>query len=258
MTRAAIVDQDSALLFDRLAARLVDLARAPRPEGRKFAIALSGGSTPEGLFQILATKYAGRFPWSETEFFWADERAVPPSHPESNYGMAARTLFAPSLVPSANIHRMMGELTPTEAAATEYAETLESKFGAVTGTGLTFDVALLGIGPDGHTASLFPNRPSLNVTNRWTVVENEPGQPPPVARITLTLPALNRSERVFVLATGSGKRPILEQVWRDPESPRSPLPVSRLTGRTEVVLYLDSAAAPRALYADPRGPPEAA
>ncbi|MGA7922349.1 MAG: 6-phosphogluconolactonase, partial [Thermoplasmata archaeon] len=186
MTRAVVVDPDSALLFDRLAQRLVELARAPRAEERHFLIALSGGSTPEGFFQILATKYASRFPWSQTEFFWGDERAVAPAHPDSNYGMAARTLFSTSQVPPGNIHRILGELTPTEAAAREYAETLESKFGAVTGTGTTFDVALLGVGPDGHTASLFPQRPSLSVSDRWTVVENEPGQPPPIPRISLT------------------------------------------------------------------------
>jgi 6-phosphogluconolactonase len=171
-----------------------------------FAVSLSGGSTPRPLYERLAVPdVAARFPWRRVHWFWGDERFVPHDHPDSNYRMVREALFSRVPVPADNIHAIPTELFTPEQAAIAYERTLKQFYGAETLNPKQplFDVTLLGIGEDGHTASLFPGQPALQEMRRWVVavvgVRSE-------ARITLTYPALDSSAHVACLATGAGKR----------------------------------------------------
>lgn len=173
-----------------------DLITALAPQ----TIALSGGSTPRELYQLLASEdYRDRIEWSEIDIWWSDERAVPPDHPDSNYGMAKRSLLDLVPIVRSEVHRMPGDAEDLDAAALAYDETLPDRF----------DLILLGIGEDGHTASLFPDRPALEETDRRCV--------PTVAangsrRLTLTYPALNAARHVLFLVLGQDKREPLDRI----------------------------------------------
>jgi 6-phosphogluconolactonase len=171
-----------------------------------FAVCLSGGSTPQRLYERLATLgIASRFPWRRSHWFWGDERFVPHEHPDSNYRMARDALLSRVPIPNDNIHAVPTEGLSPEQAAVAYETTLKRFYGAdvLSPERPLFDVTLLGIGEDGHTASLFPSQPALREHHRWAVAvigaKSEP-------RITLTYPALDSSRDVAFLATGDGKR----------------------------------------------------
>jgi 6-phosphogluconolactonase len=182
---------------------LCDLAQV---SDRAFAVCLSGGSTPRRLYELLATpEFASRFPWSRAHWFWGDERFVPHDSPDSNYGMARDAFISRVPVPAGNVHAIPTEGLSPEQAATAYEATLKCFYGADTldpGRPL-FDVTLLGIGEDGHTASLFPGQSALQEKRRLVVpvigAKSEP-------RITLTYPALDSSRDVAFVVTGEGKR----------------------------------------------------
>jgi 6-phosphogluconolactonase len=176
---------------------------------RDFAICLSGGSTPRRLYQRLATLSIGlRIPWSRTHWFWGDERFVPHDHTDSNYRMANEALLSRVPIPSTNIHPIPTEGLSLEDAAAAYETTLKRFYGANTlaPDRPLFDVTLLGIGDNGHTASLFPGQPALRENRHW-VVAVVGATPSP--RITLTYPTLNSSRDVVFLATGEGKRDVV-------------------------------------------------
>jgi 6-phosphogluconolactonase len=205
-----------------------------------FTIALSGGSTPRRLYELLAAPpYYDAFPWRRTHWFWGDERFVPHDNAESNFRMARETLLSRMDIPAANVHPVPTEgLTPEEAAV-EYEFTLQSFYGA---TALTpkrplFDVVLLGLGPEGHTASLFPGTAVLKERRRWVApVVGAKSEP----RISLTYPALNSSRQVTFLAAGESKREVLDRLFRGDTS----LPAARLRPRGELRFFLDRAATP--------------
>jgi 6-phosphogluconolactonase len=174
-----------------------------------FAVCLSGGSTPRRLYERLATPgVASRFPWRRSHWFWGDERFVPHDHPDSNYRMARAALLSRVAIPDDNIHAIPTEGLSPEQAAAAYETTLIRFYGADTLSleRPLFDVTLLGIGEDGHTASLFPGQPALQEKRKWAVAvigaKSEP-------RITLTYPALDSSRDVAFLATGDGKRGVV-------------------------------------------------
>jgi 6-phosphogluconolactonase len=174
-----------------------------------FAISLSGGSTPRRLYESLAApEIASRFPWSRAHWFWGDERFVPHNHPDSNYRMARDAFLSRVPVPDGNIHAVPTEGLSPDQAASAYETTLKQFYGADTlapGRPL-FDVTLLGIGEDGHTASLFPGQPALQEMRRWTVaVIGAKAE----ARITLTYPVLDSSREVAFLVTGKEKRGVV-------------------------------------------------
>ena len=198
--------EDAETLAHHVAEWLCDLARA---SDRTFAVSLSGGSTPRRLYELLATpEIASRFPWSRVHWFWGDERFVPHDHPDSNYGMARDAFLSRVPVPADNVHAIPTEGLSPEQAAAAYEATLKRFYGADTlapGRPL-FDVTLLGIGEDGHTASLFPGQPALQETQRW-VVAVIGAMPEP--RITLTYPALDSSRDVAFVVTGRGKRDVV-------------------------------------------------
>jgi 6-phosphogluconolactonase len=174
-----------------------------------FAVCLSGGSTPQRLYERLATPaIASRFPWRRSHWFWGDERFVPHDHPDSNYRMARVALLSRVPIPDDNIHAIPTEGLLPEQAAAAYETTLKRFYGAgaLSSERALFDVTLLGIGEDGHTASLFPGEPALQEKRRWAVAvigaQSEP-------RISLTYPALDSSRDVAFLATGDGKRAVV-------------------------------------------------
>ena len=203
-----------------------------------FRVALSGGTTPTRLFDTLATaRYRRRVDWERTRVFFVDERCVPPSHERSNYRLAKKHLLDPLQVPPRNVFRMKGEDEPRRAAAA-YEKVLRQEFGA---RAPRFDVVLLGLGADGHTASLFPGTPALVEKTRW-VAPN----PAPSAgdwRLTLTLPVLNAGRRVVFLVAGSDKASVVSTLLLKKPGYRK-LPASRVRPpRGSLVWILDEEAA---------------
>ncbi|MFZ1104317.1 MAG: 6-phosphogluconolactonase [Hyphomicrobiaceae bacterium] len=218
------------------------LLAAAVEDDRRLAIALSGGSTPRRLYELLSgSPYREAFPWARTHWFWSDERFVPHDSPESNYRMVREAMLARVPVPAGNIHPIPTEgLTPQEAALS-YERDLKSFYGAsrLQPDRPLFDVTFLGLGPEGHIASLFPGTAILNERTRWVgaVIGTKP-EP----RITLTYPALESSRAVAFLVTGAAKRQVLEQLLKgDPSLPAVHLrPVHGM-----LCLFVDRAAAPR-------------
>ena len=214
------------------------LATAMATEGA-FAIALSGGSTPRGLYERLAGPlYRNTFPWSRTHWFWGDERFVPHDDPQSNYRMVREALLSRAPIPAANIHPIPTEGLRPEAAAAAYDRELRSFYGAnrLDAARPLFDVTLLGLGPDGHTASLFPGSTTLTERTRWVAaVVGATAE----ARITLTYPALESSRRMALLVAGKEKPAILDRLRRGDES----LPAARLRPTGTLAIFADAAAA---------------
>ncbi|MCI4319374.1 MAG: 6-phosphogluconolactonase [Thermoplasmata archaeon] len=240
-TRIEVV-RDAEALGPRVGLSLAEAARRSVARGGRFRVVLPGGSSPLPLFRWLAGPGVGEIPWSETELFWGDERCVPPEDPRSNFGSAFRTFVARVPIPGDHVHRWMGELAAPASAADELEETLRGlSAGSFPPAAPLFDVAILGIGPDGHTASLFPGRPSLDVTNRWTLVEPTPAWEPTVPRLSMTLPALSASREVYLIAAGAAKREIVRRVLLP--SPEPPLPAARVQAHEERRVFLDTAAA---------------
>ena len=170
-----------------------------RDTGR-CSLALSGGDTPQPLYRLLASRFRDRIPWSQVHVFWGDERYVPEDHPDSNYRMTRETLLSHVPCPAANIHPMPTHLRSPDDAARLYERTLREHFGS---SGPRFDINLLGMGADGHTASIFPGSSAVNERSRWVVgVESSAT---PASRLTLTLPALLQSANIYVLVAGANK-----------------------------------------------------
>lgn len=230
---------------DELARRAVEItveaAVAAIAEHGRFALALTGGSTPEKTYTLLASpENAGRIDWSRTFLFLTDERDVPVDAPSSNFGMARRTLIDRIEIPSQNVFPMV--VTPGDPlmSAQSYDYVLRNFFGPVDPR---FDLIHLGMGDDGHTASLFPGKPSLGVLDRW-VVSSPPGVlPPPVDRVTMTLPVLNAAARVTFFVTGDKKAQTVHEVL-DLGSPVDKHPSAGVNpSNGSVIWVLDGAAA---------------
>src|ERR1700688_73078 len=204
-----------------------------------FAVCLSGGSTPQHLYEHLAEPpYRDAFPWSRAHWFWGDERFVPHDEVLSNYRMAREALLSRAPIPALHVHPLPTEGLSPEAAASAYERELKSFYGAerLDAARPLFDVNLLGLGPDGHTASLFPSNSVLAERDRWVaaVVGAKPE-----ARITLTYPALESSRRAAFLVAGKDKRAIFERLRRGDDS----LPAARLCPTGTLWMFADAAAA---------------
>jgi 6-phosphogluconolactonase len=196
----------------------VELSQAVVAGGGGFNIALSGGSTPRALNELLATSpYRSLVDWSKIHFFWGDERLVPPDDAESNYRMARETLLSHVPVPDIQVHRIPTELGDPEAVAAAYEEELQRVFQLSPGQLPQFDLIFLGMGPDGHTASLFPHTAGLEVTDRLVIANYVPRLA--AHRITLTAPVINYAAVVVFLAAGSDKAAALAKVLEGPLDP---------------------------------------
>ena len=228
MAAPEIVVGNTLELADNFARRLREMsARAAR-----LALALPGGSVAEAFFPVLADAVVN---WAAIDVFWSDERAVPAADDDSNYKLASRLLLTAPAVAAARVHRMPAESEDLDGAAAAYEAELD---GATTGP-TRVDVALVGVGPDGHVCSLFPGHPALDEQQRRVVAVTDSPKPPR-RRMTLTLPAL-RDATVVVAAFGSSKAEVIAEAVRDPES-RLPVALALRGARTPVLL-LDAEAA---------------
>lgn len=227
-----IVEPDAAALARAVGERVAELSRsAPAP----VAIALSGGSTPARLYEVLAAPpLRERVAWGRLELFFGDERSVPADHPDSNYGLAERILL--SKVP-ATVHRMEAE----RGAAEAYERRVRERVRAGPSGLPSFDLILLGLGEDGHTASLFPGTAALEERERLVVMNEVPQKGAP--RMTFTLPLLNAARRVWLLVAGEGKREIVERCRAARARGQRPVPVLAVEPSAgELVWWLDRAA----------------
>lgn len=223
-----------------LAERIVEAARAAVEERGRFTMALSGGKTPELLYSLLASEYTEKMEWNSFHIFWGDERYVPQDHPDSNFRMAHHAWISKVPIPPENIHRIQTEKETPEKAAESYERTLVEFFVASeTMPDTTFDVMLLGIGTDGHTASLFPGSPALSVKSQWVVSADAPPSVYPKKRITLTLPLINSSREVIFLAFGEEKKNVIRAVLKEPEKARKTYPAAMVRARERLLWYVD-------------------
>jgi 6-phosphogluconolactonase len=208
-------------------------------ESGRFTVALSGGSTPRGQHQELVTSFRSSLPWDRVFFFWGDERHVPPTDPDSNYRMAHETLLAKLPVPADHIFRIPAELPDANRAAEAYQETLRGFFRPPSDFSPTFDFVLLGMGPDGHTASLFPDTGALAENKRWVVANWI--EKLHAFRITFTFPLLNQAARVMFLVSGDEKADMVKKALAEPGAD---LPCQRVRPREgKLEWFLDKGAA---------------
>ncbi len=209
--------------------------------GDRVAICLTGGSSPKQLYQLLATDpYSRQIPWQRVHWFIGDERLVPPDDPLNNMG-TARNLFLDRFAPAANIHPIPTDTADPGEAAIRYESELQSFYGSevLDSSRPLFDVVLMGVGPDGHTASLFPGYPAIEETRRWVVGVPKAHVEPFVPRVTLTLPALASCREMLFEVSGPDKRTILARVLES-ES----LPANRAHSIGETIWLVDRASFP--------------
>jgi len=239
--------KDAAAVAEVAASLILNAVRFESELKEHFSLVLSGGSTPDSVYGRLAhPDLAGAPEWQHVHFFWGDERCVPPDHPESNYRRTKEILLNSLDVPAGNIHRIPVELG-CRAAAHIYESDLRRFFSDLEPAASRSenpDLVILGLGEDGHTASLFPSDAALAETERWTVdVEHRIPPLPLVDRVSLTLELINRAKRILFLVTGSAKAAIVRRIFSERDA--SPeLPAQRVQPREgELTWLLDEAAA---------------
>jgi 6-phosphogluconolactonase len=230
MTRQVRVYPDRQELIETALSLVVERVRSAIAERQCCSIALSGGSTPEPLYAALAKQ---DLPWDRIQIFWGDERYVPPTHPDSNYGMAKRVWLDLVSLPTENIHPVPTDLADPEASATAYTSEIELNVGA----NPVFDLILLGMGDDGHTASLFPHTAALSVRDRSVAVGDKDGQP----RITFTIPLINRARSVIFMVSGASKQTALAEVFA-PTGDANLYPSRSIQPQGELIWLLDAPA----------------
>jgi 6-phosphogluconolactonase len=234
-----VVGRDPEEMAKIAAERLIErIAHAPD----RAAICLTGGSSPVRLYQLLATEpYRSRLPWRRTHWFMGDDRFVPHDHEHSNIGMARRLFLDPVEAPRGNVHGMPTTADSPGIAAQLYEAELKRFYGRDRldpGRSL-FDLVLMGLAPDGHTASLFPHSPALNEKERWVVGVEKAGLEPFVSRVTLTFPALASTRELLFLVSGEDKRDVLARVLAGED-----LPAGHAYSDGELLWLVDRAAAP--------------
>lgn len=215
---------------------IVAAAERALAERERFVIVLSGGKSPQPVYRLLATEYRDRIDWRRTHVWFGDERCVLPDDRASNFGMAKASLLDHVDVPESQVHRLAGEMIPGEAARLADQELRE--YAAALGEEPLFDVMMIGAGPDGHTASLFPEAHALEERERLVVRTEAPVQFEVRDRLTMTLPALDGARLALLLATGADKRAALRDAHDVGE-----LPVGRVRGRERTIWIVDRAAA---------------
>lgn len=205
-----LVFETSEQLAAAAAERFVECAAPLHGEPDRFSVALAGGRTPKRVYELLATeRFKNRVHWTQVHLFFGDERAVPPTHPDSNYAMVYETLISKVPIPATNVHRIIGE-GDANASAAAYENQLRSFFAGLAWP--RFDLVLLGMGEDGHTASLFPDAEALEEKDRWVVAtkNGQTGQ----QRLTLTVPVFTHAAQILFLVTGKEKAQRLAEVLR--------------------------------------------
>lgn len=237
MSTSVIVRASASEVVELAAQKLVDVARASIAARGCFTLALAGGSTPRALYQLLASEaWRDRIDWASTHVLFGDERAVAPDHHDSNYRMAREALLNHVSIPKENIHRMHGEREDLQSAALEYHQLLS--------TLAPLDLVLLGMGADGHTASLFPHSPALSESTRLCTAAPVASLEPHVRRLTITFPAINGARHVWLIVTGENKAQRLQHVLRGTRDIAS-TPAQGVQPQDGELLWLLDAAASR-------------
>jgi 6-phosphogluconolactonase len=237
--RQTIVVADAKAIAETAAQRLIDRLNESKD---RAAICLTGGSSPGGLYRLLAEEpWRSKVPWERVHWFMGDDRFLPGDDPLSNMGMARRLFLDKVRAPRGNVHAISTDANDPEAAANLYQGTLQEFYSAdqLDPARPLFDLVLMGVGPDGHTASLFPGQRALEEKERWVVGVVKAGMEPLVARVTLTFPALASTREMLFIVDGPGKRDILRQVFSGGD-----LPAARAYSDGALVWLLDRAAAP--------------
>ena len=234
MNKVVEVLPDKAALIERSLTVILSKIQAAIQEHGQFTIALAGGGTPKPLYEALSTQ---DLPWNKIHVFWGDERYVPANHPDSNEGMARHAWLDKVDIPAANIHPMSTDGESPAADAQKHEDHLREFFKVPVGEFPHFDVILLGIGDDAHTASLFPHTDALQITDRLVTVGNKDGQP----RITFTAPLINHARCVSFLVAGASKRPALAQIFA-PEADAMTYPARLIQPQGELLWFLDESA----------------
>ena len=228
-------------LAEQLAKDFSAVVSEKAASGELLTVALSGGHTPKTFFEILADRYSDSIAWDKVVFFWGDERCVPPDNDESNFKMTNLALLSKIDIPEGNIHRVHGE-DPPHNEALRYEHEIREFIPPGANGFPSFDWIFLGMGPDGHTASLFPGAPTLEEREKVCVVATHPetGQ----KRVSVTFPVLDGAKRVSFLVAGDSKAPVLKEIMESGGEPL-PYPASMVSPADGVLeLYLDKAAAP--------------
>lgn len=243
------VEADAAALARRAAQYFVEMVTEAVDARGLARIAISGGSTPKAAFALLADpNQRGQMPWDRLNLYWVDERCVPPNHPDSNYRMTQQAMLSHVPLPAGQIHRMEGELDPEQAAA-RYESELRNSFRLEGAESPRFDLISLGLGPDGHTASLFPHTEAIHEMSRLATANHVPQLD--TWRITLTWPVINHARSVFFLIGGADKAERVREVFTGPRDPER-LPSQLIWPASGILtLFLDKAAA--ALLPAPNG-----
>jgi 6-phosphogluconolactonase len=234
-----IVDHD-----EKLASEVADffIQSAGEVENRPFRVALSGGSTPSKLYRLLAGDRANRVKWQHVQFYFGDERCVPPDHAESNFKLANDALFQPLGIEATQIFRIEGEAGQPDQAARRYEETIRQQFGTSSPAWPRFDLIFLGLGDDGHTASLFPGSPALDEKIRAVVVSESPRGV--THRITFTAPLINHARSIVFMVAGLQKAPAVRAVLEDDTVNATHYPAKLIRPiEGHLIWYLDRAAA---------------
>jgi 6-phosphogluconolactonase len=214
-----IVEPDAAALARRTAKHFVEVVEHAALQRGRARIAISGGSTPKAAFQLLADPglpWIKRMPWDKLELYWVDERTVPPDHPESNYRMTREAMLDHVPLKAEQVHRMEGELEP-EVAAARYESLLRNNFRLEGAETPRFDLVALGMGDDGHTASIFPHTEAIHTLGRLVTANQVPQKD--TWRITLTWPVINQGSSVFFLIGGKNKVELVKEVFTGPLDP---------------------------------------
>jgi 6-phosphogluconolactonase len=222
-------------LCEKVAQEILELSNKKIVLQNQFSIVLSGGSTPKGIYQCMASpSFRNKFRWEKIHIFFGDERWVPPEDPRSNYRMVMEALLSKVKVPSENIHFIQTKACNLQTSALLYEKSISDFFQLKKGEFPAFDLVLLGLGQDGHTASLFPGNPSLIEKERLAISTSQTGIPE--KRITLTLPAINHEQEIFFLVSGPDKADIVAKVMKN-----MGFPANEIQGN--VAWFLDKAAA---------------
>jgi 6-phosphogluconolactonase len=235
-----------ALLSRAVAQEIEKISIQSVSRGGRFTIAVSGGRTPRTLFRLLAMEYKDRIPWSKTHIFWTDERYVSRDMPESNYQTAYETLISKLSLPRENIHRIPTKISPIGKSADAYEQTLFQFFPDLRNDecfpGL--DLILLGVGEDGHTASLFPGNHVLMENEKWVSAVTAPKSYKIRKRISFTLPFINRAKNVFFLVSGGKKREVVNRILQDQKEAAGIYPAALIRPREKLIWFLDEEASP--------------
>lgn len=228
--RDIVVPGDAKATVEYCAKQFIEIALASISKHGRFFAALSGGSTPHAIFQLLSqTPYKNQLDWTKVFLFWSDERCVPPDHPESNYFMAMQAGLNQLPIPSHNIFRMKGEENP-EKAAQEYEKQIEQIVPAK-----KFDLVMLGMGEDGHTASLFPHTLGLDVKNRIAIANHVPQKN--TWRLSLTYECIHNARQINIYVIGKNKADTISKVLMAPYDPNN-FPVQRVGTQANKVLWI--------------------